>query len=124
MPWQTKPPILSCLSRRWDGTTSTLLVTPRAALWQSNALRRPDLLHTLTLADSVPIQGSYSPPETLRLLAEMRHDTLCFAVRLPLLMPSLVSGIQDEDGEPAFFGLLVEDAAQMAPGCVHRDRAA
>ncbi len=52
------------------------------------AVRRPDLLHTLTLADSVPIQGSYSPPETLRLLAEMRHDRALLRRALALLMPS------------------------------------
>ena len=92
-----------------------LVVTHGGAVAIESALRRPDLLHTLTLADSVPIQGSYSPPETLRLLAEMRHDRALLRRALALLMPSLVSGIQDEDGEPAFFGLLVEDAAQMAP---------
>jgi len=79
------------------------------------ALRRPDLLHTLTLADSVPIQGSYSPPETLRLLSEMRQDRDLLRRALALLMPSLVAGGQSEGRGPAFFELLVEDAAQMAP---------
>ncbi len=79
------------------------------------ALRSPDLLHTLTLADSVPIQGTYSPPETLHLLAEMRQDHDLLRRALALLMPSLKPAAQGADSESSFFDTLVEDAGQMAP---------
>ncbi len=79
------------------------------------ALRRMDLLHTLTLADSVPIRGVYSPPETLRLLAEMRHNRDLLRRALALLMPTIEPAAQGADPEPSFFDLLVEDAGQMAP---------
>ena len=89
------------------------------------ALHHMDVLHTLTLVDSVPIEGVYSPPDTLELLAQMqpRPGARSLLTRaLALLMPSLnpagqntaSHGLADSPGA-SFLQALEEDASQMAP---------
>ncbi len=75
------------------------------------ALRHLEWLHTLTLVDSVPLEGVYSPPETLEVLAQMQHDPALLWRALALLMPTL-----DADGRDAdFVQALADDAGHMAP---------
>lgn len=80
------------------------------------ALRYPHLLRTLTLVDTVPVEGVYTPLEVLRLLDEMRHNRDLLAQALATLMPTY-PGI-DAAGpaeQVAFFQQLVTDAQAMAP---------
>ena len=108
------------------------------------ALQHMKMLHTLTLVDSVPIEGVYSPPELMDLLAQMRPNAPDAAHpadersggggRLPrqdardliarsfaLLMPSLAENAQAPAGLLAglprrdFFDMLVDDATTMDP---------
>jgi pimeloyl-ACP methyl ester carboxylesterase len=80
------------------------------------ALQAPDRVRTLTLVDSVPVEGVFTPVEGLRILDQMRHDEALLAQALRILMPTF-AGI-DETGstkERAFFADLVHDAQRMAP---------
>lgn len=85
------------------------------------ALRHGETLHSLTLVDSVPLEGVYSPVETLRVLAQMQNDRSLLAEALALLMPSYFPVDDNQDSSElisarrAFFDSLVEDAAGMAP---------
>lgn len=79
-------------------------------------LHNPHRMRTLTLIDSVPIEGAYTPLEMLRLLDQMQTDRGLLSQALAALMPTF-PGI-DERGSPAelaFFQQLVDDAQQMAP---------
>lgn len=80
------------------------------------ALRHPHLLRTLTLVDTVPVEGVYTPLEVLRLLDEMRYNRDLLAQALATLMPTYpgidASGPVDQ---VAFFQQLVTDAQAMAP---------
>lgn len=77
------------------------------------ALNHPGLLSSLTLVDSTPIEGVFTPPETIELLQQMQHDRSLLASALALLMPAYMATI-DADHDP-FFQQLVQDAASMAP---------
>ena len=82
------------------------------------ALRHGEVLHSLSLVNSVPLEGVHSPVETLRLLAQMRDDRTLLAEALSLLMPAffpLESDDEENGPKRAFFNSLVEDAAGMAP---------
>ncbi len=79
------------------------------------ALQHMHSLHSLTLLDSVPIEGVYSPVETLQVLSQMREDHDLLTEALQSLMPAF---FPIEDGEverQAYFDALVEDAQNMAP---------
>jgi pimeloyl-ACP methyl ester carboxylesterase len=78
------------------------------------ALEHPGALHSLVLVDSVPLEGVYSPVETLRLLDQMRENRNLLAQALAQLMPSYFPG-GDDPAKQAFFDSLVDDAAAMAP---------
>ncbi|MEZ4657330.1 MAG: alpha/beta hydrolase [Caldilineaceae bacterium] len=77
------------------------------------ALRYGELLNTLTLVDSTPVKGVFTPLETLELLHAMQSDRELLANALALLMPSYIAHINIETD--AFFQQLVHDAAHMAP---------
>lgn len=85
------------------------------------ALRHGETLHSLSLVDTVPLEGVYSPVETLRVLAQMREDRALLAEALALLMPSFFTSDDAQmPGEVsaarrAYFDSLVDDAAGMAP---------
>lgn len=72
-------------------------------------LRHPGRVRSLTLVDSAPIEGVFSPLETLALLEQMRSDHALLRQALAQLMPSL-----DIQANP-LFDELVADAAAMAP---------
>jgi branched-chain amino acid transport system permease protein len=73
------------------------------------ALLRPETLATLLLINSVPVEGVFTPLETLTLLEQMKNDHALLSEALALLMPAF-----DTANDP-FFQQLVNDAAQMAP---------
>lgn len=79
------------------------------------ALQHMEMLHSLTLVDSVPIEGVFTPAEALRLLAQMREERELLVRAMAFLMPTFFP--LDDGGEQrkAFFDSLVEDAAEMAP---------
>jgi branched-chain amino acid transport system permease protein len=79
-------------------------------------LRYPSVVRTLTLVDTVPVEGVYTPLEVLRLLDEMQSDRDLLAQALATLMPTYpgidAAGPADQ---VAFFHQLVADAQTMAP---------
>ena len=80
------------------------------------ALARPHAVRTLTLVDSVPVEGVFTPLETFVLLDHMRSDRDLLAQALATLMPTFVNeNARSDDPDQAFFQTLVDDAAAMAP---------
>ena len=79
------------------------------------ALRHRQRLHSLILVDSVPIEGAFTPLQGLQLLSQMRHDRSLLRQALSALMPSAPPPTMTEPEFDAFFDLLVDDAAAMAP---------
>lgn len=112
-----------------DGYTIVAMAEDVAALVEAMALRDFDLVghgvggavaaeylmrgagdvRTLTLVNSAPIEGVYTPPESMQLLARMRYDTGLLRAALVALMPVFAAT------QPVLFERLVEDAAAMAP---------
>ncbi|MCB0146006.1 MAG: alpha/beta hydrolase [Caldilineaceae bacterium] len=76
------------------------------------AINHGELLASLTLVDSTPVEGVFTPLETLELLHAMQSDRVLLASALALLMPSYMAHVAPESD--AFFQQLVQDAAQMA----------
>ncbi len=76
------------------------------------ALNHPARLNTLTLVDSAPIEGVFTPIDTLLVLAQMKTDLALLRQALALLMPNFPL---DPPENAAFFAALVADAQQMAP---------
>jgi branched-chain amino acid transport system permease protein len=80
-------------------------------------LAHPEYARTLTLVDSVPLEGVYTPQETFELLCQMQSDRELLSRAISALMPAL--NIYGAGGPtPAaldFFNKLVEDAQQMEP---------
>jgi pimeloyl-ACP methyl ester carboxylesterase len=80
------------------------------------ALSHPEILTTLTLVDSVPVEGVFTPIDTYLLLEQMKHDRALLRSAVLALMPSLPLGDPTEHaGNIAYVELLVDDAQQMAP---------
>lgn len=79
------------------------------------ALQHMGVLHSLTLVDSVPVEGVYSPVETLTVLAQMRDDPALLSQALRTLMPGFRSQDDGDGARQTYFDLLVEDASKMAP---------
>ncbi len=78
------------------------------------ALQHPHRLDTLTLVDTVPVEGVFTPLDGYLLLEQMRADRDLLAEALRLLMPALLL----DDAHPQnqrLFDQLVADAAAMAP---------
>ncbi|MCB9115510.1 MAG: alpha/beta hydrolase [Caldilineaceae bacterium] len=78
------------------------------------ALQYGHRLDTLTLVDSVPVEGVFTPLDGYLLLEQMRTDPDLLREALRLLMPALPL----DDAHPEnvhFFAQLVADAAEMAP---------
>lgn len=76
------------------------------------ALNHPDRLNTLTLVDSPPVEGVFTPLETLMLLEKLKTDRPLLRQVLAALMPTFPI---EQPENARFFAQLVEDAAQMAP---------
>ena len=82
-------------------------------------LTHPSAVRTLTLVDTVPAEGVFTPVETFMLLERMRTDHDLLAQALAALMPTFVGpDALPSDDDLAFFRLLVADAAGMAPAAV------
>lgn len=77
-------------------------------------LNNPEMVRTLTLVDSVPLEGIFTPVETYVLLDQMRTDQALLAQALQTLMPTLDLSGANQDAL-AFFEQLVADAQAMAP---------
>jgi branched-chain amino acid transport system permease protein len=77
-------------------------------------LTNPEMARTLTLVDTVPIEGAFTPLDTYMLLDQMRSDRELLAHALAALMPSL-NYMADNSDAGNFFQQLVDDAQQMAP---------
>lgn len=76
------------------------------------ALQHADQLHSLILVDSAPVEGVFTPLDTLLVLEQMMTDRQLLQQALALLMPTFSL---DSPENITFFAQLVEDAAQMAP---------
>ncbi|MBW7886389.1 MAG: alpha/beta hydrolase [Caldilineaceae bacterium] len=77
------------------------------------ALNYPERFATLTLVDSVPVEGVFTPIDTYMLLEQMRDDRDLLRNALATLMPALFDSDNEDDRH--FFDQLVADAAEMAP---------
>lgn len=78
------------------------------------ALHHGHRLDTLTLVDSVPVEGVFTPLDGYLLLEQMRTDRDLLAEALRLLMPALPLDEAHPDNV-RFFEQLVDDATTMAP---------
>ena len=79
------------------------------------ALRHRERLHSLILVDSVPIEGAFTPLQGLQLLSQMRTDRSLLRQALAALMPTAPPPTMTESEFEAFFDLLVDETANMAP---------
>ena len=89
-------------------------------------LSHPDLANSLTLVDSVPVEGVFTPIDTLLLLDQMKSDEALLRQSIQLLMSSLQgdeSKFDTINDDPLlycytksdFFEQIILDARQMAP---------
>jgi branched-chain amino acid transport system permease protein len=79
------------------------------------ALDQPNTVRTLTLIDTVPAEGVFTPVDTYMLLERMRNDRDLLAQALALLMPAFAGPDAEPDAaDRAFFQQLVDDAADMS----------
>src|SRR5690606_3762553 len=94
------------------------------AIAMEYVLAYPARARTLTLVDTVPIEGAFTPLDTYVLLDQMRSDRDLLAQALQTLMPSVdlnsppsgeSKSDRGEDSQSHFFQQLVDDAQQMAP---------
>jgi pimeloyl-ACP methyl ester carboxylesterase len=76
------------------------------------ALTHPGSLRSLSLINSVPVEGVFTPLDTLMVLEQMRTDRSLLHQAIRLLMPTLDLTVAEN---AAFLEQLVDDAAQMAP---------
>jgi pimeloyl-ACP methyl ester carboxylesterase len=76
------------------------------------ALNHADRLNTLILVDSAPVEGVFTPLDTLMVLEQMKTDHALLRQALALLMPTFPI---DTPENSEFFAQLVQDAGQMAP---------
>ena len=80
------------------------------------ALSHADVVRSLALVDSVPIEGVFTPTDTMVLLEEMRSDKDLLRQAIRLLMPTFdLSGTTGTLANHIFFESLIDDAFQMAP---------
>lgn len=76
------------------------------------AFTHPEVLHSLILVDSAPVEGVFTPLDTLVLLDQMRTDPALLRQALGVLMPTLD---RSQLANQALFDQLVQDAVVMAP---------
>lgn len=80
------------------------------------ALNHAETLATLTLVDSVPVEGAFTPIDTYLLLEQMKTDRALLRAAILALMPSLPIGEPTDHAQNiAYVESLVDDAQQMAP---------
>lgn len=95
----------------WDGF-HLMAHSSSGAVAVEFALNWPLLLETLTLVDTVPVEGVFTPLDTYMLLDQMRQDRQLLRAAIVALMPSLPL---EDPANRAFVEALVDDAQQMAP---------
>lgn len=79
-------------------------------------LNHPGRVRTLSLVDSVPVEGVFTPLDTYVLLEQMRTDRALLRQALAALMPTFPTTDSQEHAQAhRFFERLVDDAQQMAP---------
>ena len=83
-----------------------------AAIAVEMALQEPHIVRTLTLVAPAPIEGVFTPIDTLLLLEQMQEDRELLTQALAAVMPGLD---REHAARAAFFTRLVEDAADLAP---------
>lgn len=76
------------------------------------AFNHPGALNSLILVDSAPVEGIFTPLDTLVLLEQMRSDPDLLRQALAVLMPTLDRTLSKN---AHLFDQLVSDASQMAP---------
>lgn len=77
------------------------------------ALSAGENLRSLILVDSAPIEGVFTPLETLELLNRMRSDRALLSRALRSLMPSVPPPGMETSVFETYFALLLEDASSM-----------
>jgi len=78
------------------------------------ALSHPHRIATLTLVDTVPVEGVFTPLDGYLALEQMKEDRGLLREALRLLMPGApIDG--DHPDMLHFFETLIDDASQMAP---------
>lgn len=83
-----------------------------AAVALEFTLNHLDRVNSLTLIDPAPVEGIFTPIETIMVLERMRGDEQLLALALASLMPTYPF---QEPAHAAFFEQLVRDAQAMAP---------
>ena len=91
-------------------------------------LRNQHKLESLTLVDSVPIEGVHTPLDTLHLLAQMKEEQTLLAQAIALTMPTIFPPALLEDlsqfsnqsapydyAQSRFFEQVLDDVSNMAP---------
>ncbi|MEZ4867144.1 MAG: alpha/beta hydrolase [Caldilineaceae bacterium] len=84
-----------------------------AAIAVEFTLQQRDWVNTLSLIDPAPIEGIFTPLESIMLLEQMKEDTALLRQALASLMPTFLAAANPHDA--LFFEQLVADAQQMAP---------
>jgi branched-chain amino acid transport system permease protein len=97
----------------WDGF-HLMAHSTSGAIAVEYVLNHPQRVETLTLVDTVPVEGVFTPLDGYLVLEQMREDRSLLREALRLLMPAApVNG--DHPEMLRFFETLVDDASQMAP---------
>ncbi|MBK8049224.1 MAG: alpha/beta hydrolase [Anaerolineales bacterium] len=75
----------------------------------------PERAATLTLVDTAPVEGVFTPIDTYLLLEEMKTDRQLLTEAMTLLAPSLWRTPEVSPANRRLLDELVDDAQQMAP---------
>lgn len=97
----------------WDGF-HLMAHSSSGAIAIEYVLNHPQRVETLTLVDTVPVEGVFTPLDGYLVLEQMKEERGLLRDALRLLMPSApIDG--DHPAMLRFFETLVDDASQMAP---------
>lgn len=97
----------------WDGF-HLMAHSSSGAIAIEYVLNHPHRVETLTLVDTVPVEGVFTPLDGYLVLEQMKEERGLLREALRLLMPGApVDG--DHPEMLRFFETLVDDASQMAP---------
>lgn len=97
----------------WDGF-HLMAHSSSGAIAIEYVLNQPQRVETLTLVDTVPVEGVFTPLDGYLLLEQMKEERGLLREALRLLMPGApIDG--DHPELLRFFETLVDDASQMAP---------
>lgn len=97
----------------WDGF-HLMAHSSSGAIAIEYVLNHPQRVETLTLVDTVPVEGVFTPLDGYLVLEQMKEERGLLRDALRLLMPGApING--DHPAMLHFFETLVDDASQMAP---------